>query len=245
MFDLFYTLFKYKEKAQKDELGYYPEKVDVRAFPERRYLWTSRFFVIVSCLSLCMNMILGGALCLLVPQKYVKVMPLQIDYNRYEVTAMEAQEKRAYAGELAVESLMAQYITARYTIGDNIEELNKRMGEKDFLYLASDTEVYNEFNNTERPYFESLQRQGVRRQVDITMIYQVSANFWQVRFKTIDTKQDGEEPIVSSWIATIRMHMNFSKYEDKNLGLINPFGMTVTSYNISYVGNNVKNSLTK
>ena len=30
MFDLFYTLFKYKEKAQKDELGYYPEKVNVR-----------------------------------------------------------------------------------------------------------------------------------------------------------------------------------------------------------------------
>ena len=39
MFNLFYTLFKYKEKAQKDELGYYPEKVDVKAFPERRFLW--------------------------------------------------------------------------------------------------------------------------------------------------------------------------------------------------------------
>lgn len=240
MFDLFYTLFKYKEKAQKDELGYYPEKVDVKAFPERRYLWTSRFFVIVSCLSLCLNMILGGALCLLIPQKYVKVMPLQIDYNRYEVTAMEPQEKMAYAGDLVVESLMAQYVTARYTIGDNVEELNKRFGENDFLYLASEEEVYAEFNNTERPYFESLQRQGVRRRVDISMIYQVSANFWQVRFKTIDTLPDSDEKLVSSWIATIRMTMNFSKYEDKNLGLINPFGMTVTSYNISYMGNNVK-----
>ena len=66
MFNLFYTLFKYKEKAQKDELGYYPEKVDVKAFPERRFLWTSRFFVVVSCLSLCFSMILGGILCLMI-----------------------------------------------------------------------------------------------------------------------------------------------------------------------------------
>ena len=42
MFNLFYTLFKYKEKAQKDELGYYPEKLDLKDNPERRNHSTSR-----------------------------------------------------------------------------------------------------------------------------------------------------------------------------------------------------------
>ncbi len=240
MFDLFYTLFKYKDKAQKDELGYYPEKVDVRAFPERRYLWTSRFFVVISCLSICLSMILGGALSVLIPERFVKVMPLQIDFKRYQVTAMEPLESIAFAGDLVTESLMDQYVRERYTIGDSLEELNKRFGENDFIYLASSTDVYNEFNNTERPYFETLQQQGVRRKVEASMIYQVSQDFWQVRFNTIDTIPDREEPLISSWIATIRMTLNFSKYEDKDLGLINPFGMTVTSYNLSYMGNNDK-----
>ena len=81
MFNLFYTLVKYKEKAQKDELGYYPEKEDVKAFPERRFLWTSRFFVVVFCLSLCFSMILGGILCLMILLKKQKIMSLQIVYN--------------------------------------------------------------------------------------------------------------------------------------------------------------------
>ena len=30
------------------------------------------------------------------------------------------------------------------------------------------------------------------------------------------------------------------KYDDKDLGLKNPFGTNVTTYNISYLGNNIK-----
>ena len=119
MFDLFYTLFKYKEKAQKDELGYYPEKVDVRAFPERRFLWTSRFFVVISVISLCLNMVLAGTLTLLIPQRKVRVIPLQIDYDRYQISIMQPAETRAYAGDLVTESLMAKYVEQRYTIGED------------------------------------------------------------------------------------------------------------------------------
>lgn len=242
MFDLFYTLFKYKEKAQKDQLGYYPEKVDVRAFPERRFLWTSRFFVIISCISLCMNMILGGVLSLLIPMQKVQVMPLQIDYNLYQVTAMRPSETHAYAGDLVTESLMAKYIINRYTITDNYDEMMKRFSEHDFIFLASSDGIYREFIATEFPYFESLQKKGVRRKVDIDIIYPVSFDFWQVRFKTTDTYPNQEEPIISRWIATLRMNFNAAKYEDKNLGMINPFGITITHYDLSYMGNNIKST---
>lgn len=242
MFDLFYTLFKYKEKAQKDELGYYPEKVDVRAFPERRFLWTSRFFVVISAISLCLNMVLAGALTLLIPLREVRVMPLQIDFNRYQITAMQPAEVTAYAGDLVTESLMAKYVVQRYTIGEDYDEMMSRFGENGFVYLASADEVYQNFQQTELPYFETLQKSNVQRQVKIKMIYPVSFDFWQVRFETVDTGPEFKEPLVSRWIATLRMNFNSEKYDDKRLGLINPFGITVTRYDLSYMGNNIKST---
>ena len=240
MFDLFYTLFKYKEKALKDELGYYPEKVNVRAFPERRFLWTSRFFVVVSCLSLCVNMILGATLCIMIPLKKTKIIPMQIDYTRYQVRLMESSESEAFAGDLVTESILDDYIKKRYTIGDSLEEMQYRLGEREFVKLASSDEVYNSFMNTEYPYFETLQQRGIRRQVETTMIYPVSFDFWQVRFNIIETGPNLEKPIISHWIATMRMKFEFAKFDNKDLGLINPFGITITTYDLSYMGNNIK-----
>ena len=240
MFNLFYTLFKYKEKAQKDELGYYPEKVDVKAFPERRFLWTSRFLVVVSCLSLCFSMILGGILCLMIPLKKTKIMPLQIDYNRYQITRMEASESEAFAGDLVTESILDEYITKRYTIGDSLQEMQQRLGINEFVHLASSDEVYKTIMNTEYPYFEMLQKQGIRREVEMTMIYPVSFDFWQTRFNIIEKIPGREEPVVSYWIATLRMQFDFAKFDNKDLGLINPFGITIITYDLSYMGNNIK-----
>ena len=236
MFDLFYTLFKYKEKAQKDELGYYPEKVNVKAFPERRYLWTSRFLVVISCLSMCFSMVLGSILCIMIPQKNATIMPLQIDYKKYEIFPMQYAEYNAFAGNLVTESIMAQYITHRYTIGDSFEELTNRYSENEFFYLASSEEVFNEFKNTERPYFEMLQKTGVRRKVIIEQSYPVSFNFWQVRFKTIDTYTKGDKIVISRWMASIRMTFDFSKYDKKDQGLKNPYGTSVTIFNLSFLG---------
>lgn len=240
MFNLFYTLFKYKEKAQKDELGYYPEKVEVKAFPERRYLWTSRVLVVLSCLSLCISMVLGSILCIMIPLKRADIMPLQIDYKKYQINGMQYSHFQAFAGNLVTESIIAQYVTQRYTIGDDVGELGQRYSENEFLHLASDSQVWEDFMATERPYFESLQKMGVRRTVEIEQGYPVSFNFWQVRFKTIDVYPNMETPIISRWIASIRMTFDFSKYDDKELGLKNPFGTSVKVYNLSYLGNNIK-----
>jgi len=260
--NLFYTLFKYKEKAQKDELGYYPEKVDVRAFPERRFLWTSRFFVVISCLSLCISMILGSVISLLIPMRRAGVVPLQIDYQLYQVSRMYPAEMRVYAGDLVTESLIAKYITDRYTIDDDFEKMQQRQGENSFIYLASEDRQYKEFEQTEKPYFELLQKRGVRRKVEFVKIYPVSFDFWQARFRTIDVAPDLSvdefmklmnvntldavslprqgEPLITNWIATIRMKYKGSKYEDRKLALINPFGVSVISYDLSYFGTNVK-----
>ncbi len=69
MFDIFQTIFKYKEKVTPDKLRFYPEKVHTNAIPERRYLWTSRFLVIFSCISISISMMLASAIYVLLPQR--------------------------------------------------------------------------------------------------------------------------------------------------------------------------------
>ena len=260
--DLFYTLFKYKEKAQKDELGYYPEKVHVRAFPERRFLWTSRFLVVISCLSICVSMILSSILSILLPMKRTGVVPLRIDYNRYQVTRIYPSEVRVYAGDLVVESLIAKYITIRYTIDDDYDKYRNRLSPGSFFDAVTSEDTLHYFEFTEKPYFDLLQRKGVRREIKINSIYPVSYDFWQVRFTTIDTAPDlpveefmelmkvntasainppkQGDPLITKWIATIRMKFNIHKDDDRDRALINPFGMSITSYDLSYMGNTIK-----
>ena len=268
MLDIFYTLFKYKEKAKKDQLGYYPEKVEIKAFPERRYLWTSRFLVILSCMSICLNMILGSVLIAMLPAKKMAIYPMQMDEELHQINRMSKDETTVFAGDLVTESLLAQYITERYTIENGsdrtlfLDKLKMQHGEKGFVSLASNEEVLRIFEATERTYAEFLQQNGIKRQVKIKRIYPVSRDFWQVRFQTIDTAPDMSvedfmeimkininkvvtplkqgEPLISNWIATVRMQFNFSKYENKDLGLRNPYGLTVISYDLSYQGNNIK-----
>ena len=55
----------------------------------------------------------------------------------------------------------------------------------------------------------------------------------------VNPPQDGD-PLISNWIATLRMTFSFSNYEHNRAGLITPIGMTVHSYDISYLGNNIK-----
>ena len=69
MFDIFHTIFKYKEKESPDVLGLYPERVHVTAMPERRYLWTSRILVIIASMSICINIMLASTIYLLLPQR--------------------------------------------------------------------------------------------------------------------------------------------------------------------------------
>jgi hypothetical protein len=93
MLDIFQTIFKYKEKRSPDKLGFFPERVHVGAMPERRYLWTSRLLVIVSCMSICLSMILATTIYLLLPQRgaYPRLLQTNRHFSQLELT--ERQEK--------------------------------------------------------------------------------------------------------------------------------------------------------
>ena len=149
MFDIFRTLFRYKEKESPDDLEAYPVKVHVDAFPERRYLWTSRFLVVFTGLSICLNVILVLAIYLMIPN--IKVYPQFFNINQYfsQIEQVQPNEIRYPATDLITEQYIKEYLYLRYTITDDAEEIISRWVEGSPFYWYSTPSVYQKFKSGE------------------------------------------------------------------------------------------------
>ena len=126
MFEIFNTIFKYKEKQSPDQLGLYPERVHVEAMPERRYLWTSRVLVILSCLSISFNMMLAATIYLLLPQRTVYPRLFQINKYFSMLEQVQPAEINYPVSDLITEEHITEYIMLRYIVTSDYDELITR-----------------------------------------------------------------------------------------------------------------------
>lgn len=245
------TLFKYKEKESPDNLGYFPERVHVEAFPERRYLWTARFLVIVTCLSICFNMMLSSIIYLILPSYHVQPELFVINHDLNKMELFERDEVPYYASELIAEQYLRDYIILRYTITEDYAELKERWSKNSILYWYSTDSVFRDFQEKDvKTADEQFKRLGLQRYVEIMWTKHLSLSMWMVEFKTYDITRDEPQPKVDVWRATVRIgydsHMKFNRPEDR---ILNPFGFLIYSYTLSYLGDahggetEVKNNL--
>ena len=126
MFSIFNTIFKYKEKESPDKLGLFPEQVHVDAMPERRYLWTSRFLVIIASMSICFNMMLASALYVMLPQRSSSPQLFYIDHYFSQIERAQPMEINYPVGNLINEEHITNYIMLRYLITNDYDELIRR-----------------------------------------------------------------------------------------------------------------------
>lgn len=245
------TLFKYKEKETPDSLGYFPERVHVEAFPERRYLWTSRFLVILTCLSICFNMMLSSIIYLILQSYHVEPRLFLINHNTNQMELFEKSEVPYYASDLIAEQYIRDYIMLRYTITEDYAELKNRWSKNSILYWYSTENVFNDFLSKDvQTADEQFKRLGLQRYVEIIWTKHITRSLWMVQFKTYDITRDDPTPKVDLWRATMRIgydpEMPFKRPEDR---ILNPYGFLVYSYTLSYLGdvhggsNEVKNML--
>ena len=232
------TLFKYKDEETQDQIGFFPEKVNVDAFPERRYLWTSRFFVVVTCLSICFNMVLTSIIYLMLPNLRVSPHLFRINHDTNQLEVVQKDEIYYFASDAIAEQYIRDYILLRYTVTPDYAELQDRWRPNSILYWYSTQFIYNEFkkNDAETVYaqFKSI---GLQRYVEIIWTKRVSRSMWMVQFKTYDITNDNPRPKVDLWRATVRVGydggLRFKRPEDK---ILNPYGFLVYSYTLSYRG---------
>lgn len=232
------TLFKYKEKESPDVLGYYPERVHVDAFPERRYLWTSRFLVITTCLSICANMIISSVIFLLLPEQHVEPRLFRMNKDENQLELLERDERYYYAADLIAEQYIRDYIVLRYTVTEDYTELKDRWRKGSILYWYSTNAIFQEFLEKDvKSVDEQFKSIGLQRYVEIDWTKHVSLSMWMVQFKTYDITRDNKIPKVDLWRATLRVGydggLRFRKPEDR---ILNPYGFLVYSYTLSYQG---------
>ena len=235
MFDIFHTLFRYKEKESPDDLGAYPVKVHVDAFPERRYLWTSRFLVILTGLSICLNVVLVLTIYLMIPN--IKVYPRFFNINQYfsQIEQVQPHIINYPVTDLITEQYLKEYLYLRYTITDDIEDLVSHWVEGSPFYWYSTPSVYQNFKSTEMKSNIKMFHQGLRRYIDIQWIRPLSRGLWQAQFATYDVMR-GQKPIIVYWRATIRVGYAKLAFLDKDDKILNPYGFVVQSYSLAYHG---------
>jgi len=237
MIGIFHTLFKYKEKESPDQIGAYPERVHVEAFPERRYLWTSRLLVMFSVISICFNMMLASTIYLMLPQ--LSLYPTFYSINDYfsQIEQVQQREVSFPVSDLITEKYIDEYLTLRFSITDNVREMARRWGEGSAFYWYQVPAVYNQFKEID--YVAAMtqaQKQQMQRYIEVQWIRPLSRGLWYAQFKTYDFFPNKQEPVIAYWRATMRVIYANLKFKDRSKRMLNPYGFLVSSFSLSYHG---------
>lgn len=237
MLDILRTVFKYREKQSPDKLGLYPEQVHVKAMPERRYLWTSRFLVITACLSICLSMMLAMTIFLLLPQRGAFPRLMQTNHYFSQLELIERQEKVVAARDLIAEQYIQDYIFLRHVISTDYDEMIRRWSPGRKLYWLSSPMLFHNFVNNDVPTNLSLfKRQSLVRLVKIEWLRAVARGLWHVQFITMDYQYGKGKPQIHIWRAYIRGIFTEINYANIYQRAYNPFGFLILNYSLSYLG---------
>lgn len=237
MFDIFKTIFKYKEKESPDKLGKYPEAAHVNAMPERRYLWTSRILVIISSISISLSMMLASTVYLLLPQRGAAPYLLQTNNYFSQLELTQKAEKTVPVQDLITEQYIEEYINLRHVISNDYDELMSRWAAGSQLYWLSSRMVFQSFaaNDVQNNILQFRMR-GLMRLVEVEWIKPMTRGLWHAQFITLDYYPGEEKPVINIWRAYLRVVFTDINFYNKEQRVMNPFGFLVLNYSLSYMG---------
>ncbi len=240
MSNWFSVVFKYREKKSPDVLGKYPEAVHVNAFPERRYLWTSRFLVICASFSLSLTIFLSITIYLLIPQR--GAMPsLWVEQKMTSsLSAVNKQEVWVTADKLMEENTVRRYVKLRHKFNsEHNRQMNLWETDSEFFELST-PKIYNEFvRNMDYAKVASLISIGMNREVEIEYAEKMESGMWAVRFNTITSFEGNLDKLKEFWLAYIKVAYKKQDVNDKRTAY-NPLNIKVIDYTLAYVGNDKK-----
>ena len=171
-------------KKQEEQLD-----TSAEARKERSYLWMARVFALVCAVTLIADLILLGAVESLLPLTRVQPFFIVTQDKDKQIIKIERPRREFLSSKFLQESFVRQYIMARFLIGTDMKELDRRWGTNGTVQWMSTGTVFDEFNDK---YAEGLIREarenGLTRDVGILNVRR-------------DPREDGQ--IV--WIAEVRL----------------------------------------
>ena len=196
---------------------------DAREARSRRIAWR------VAGAAFALAMLEAIVLIMLLPLKETETVMVLVDRTTGFVQEISPSEKSTVrADEAMIDSLLAQYVTAR-------ERFDRASVQDDYRKAALWTggtaqRAYAAQMATTNPSSPlALYRQGERRDVQVKSVTQVRPGNALVRFDTFLTTRDGRRVPDGSWISMIDYGFTNAamSYEDR---LLNPLGLQVDRY---------------
>ena len=229
---IFKFLFSEVDDSSNDKLGAYPEKVHVRAMPERRYLKTSRIMTFLASALLCGTIMLTLIIYMLSPLLRSEPTLLTIDKRFYKLEPIQSQIVLWPSSLLLIEEHIKQYILLRHTIVPDIDEMQMRWSEENsLLKWFSGSDAFSSFVNEKQVNLARM-AEGLTTEVNIRLIQRITDNLWLAEFDTIEHMPEEEFPTVQRWRALLEAGFKRRGYPNRDERLKNPLDFLVTNYSL-------------
>ena len=208
---------------------------------EERYLWMSRAFVVMVVLAIICNVILLIALANVTPVMRVQPFYLEIQDKNHQVINIVRPSVETLDSDLLKESLLRQYLLARFGMGSDLTELEERWGEDGIVYWMSVDSVFAQFTEEARKLLHLAYEDNLVRNVRILSAKKASqgsakgaADVWEVKLEFQDIDRSSEEPKFQYFVAKVEVI-----FQPTRSGLLwsqrlkNPLGFTVTRFGLT------------
>lgn len=245
--------------TQADHLEVYPERKQVSAFPERRFIKTNRMLSIVTLVNLAC-IIAGASLFAYTAQKVdVKVtvpshvLLYQMDTEEKMLKPSEYMEIRTSSQRFILENYLRRYITELHSVSNNVDDMLQRTSDKGFVATSSDPNANQVVQKIFTNSLRTVLNNGKIRDVHIYNLHPYHNNFWTAVIETFDFPNTGDLERVcncfdnSTQCLTCKAQRNVgrerrriwirtsfrNKKTPENLE-DNPFGILISGYYIGY-----------
>lgn len=187
------TFLSPKKNKSPDVLGRYPEYMQVKSLPERRYLKTSRLLAVFILINLGLTLALAGVYIYLNERIDVSIMSRKvvnlfyIDTEKKKLLPVEYPEKSIYASQLIAEGMLEKYIKERYTILADNDKMRRLWGYQGIVALLSAPKtVWPFFEATAKRELELARYKGYVRDVHLYELEYLYEDMWQAIFDVFD-----------------------------------------------------------
>ena len=218
---------------------------------EERYLWMSRAFSLVALLAFIANILMLVAISGLTPLLRVQPFYLQTQDKDHQVISIirpdfSSMEQKDF--DLLQEALVREYLLARFGIGADVKDVDRRWGIDGIIFAMSETSVYKTFQDTEsEPMLKQATLDGLTRDVHIKWVNRkerfANGGVWVAEIELVDMSQKIANTYTSKW--KITMEVGFQPVRRKMdwaQRLKNPLGFVVKKFGRLPVEENAKAS---
>jgi len=210
---------------------------------EERYLWMARAFVVMMVLAVICDIILLIALANVTPVMRVQPFYLEIQNKDQQIVSVTRPTIETLNSDVLKESLVRQYVLARFGVGSDLGELEERWGDKGPVYWMSDQSVYDEFVKKQSvPAQDRARKDNFTREVRILSVNKTrdggpnGSDIWQVELEFKDLDRTRVKPVISNCVADMATAFRPNRpgltWSDR---LKNPLGFVMLDFGIKCV----------